>query len=40
VFCLNDTDSDAVTQARQLELMSWFLDAYFPVPSPYEKGPR
>lgn len=40
VFCLNDTDSDAVTQARQLELMSWFLDAYFPVPSPYEKEPR
>ncbi|GLY84860.1 stealth family protein [Actinoallomurus iriomotensis] len=37
VFCLNDTDSDAVTQARQLQLMSWFLDAYFPVPSPYEK---
>ena len=40
VFCLNDTDSDAVTQARQLELMGWFLDAYFPVPSPYEKEPR
>jgi hypothetical protein len=37
VFCLNDTDSDEVTQARQLSLMRWFLSAYFPVPSPYEK---
>jgi hypothetical protein len=38
VFCLNDTDSDEVAQARQLELMNWFLQAYFPVPSPYEKA--
>jgi hypothetical protein len=36
VFCLNDTDSDEVTQARQLELMDWFLQAYFPVPGPWE----
>lgn len=35
-FCLNDTDSDEVAQARQLRLMSWFLDAYFPVPCPFE----
>lgn len=36
VFCLNDTDSDQMAQAKQLDLMNWFLKAYFPVPSPYE----
>jgi hypothetical protein len=35
-FCLNDTDSDEVTQTKQLQLMSWFLEAYFPISSPYE----
>jgi len=38
VFCLNDTDSDDVAQARQLELMRWFLRSYFPVPSPFERS--
>ena len=36
VFCLNDTDSGEVDQAKQLQLMAWFLEEYFSVPSPYE----
>jgi hypothetical protein len=37
VFCLNDTDSDPGSFARQQVLMGDFLAAYFPVPSPWER---
>ncbi|MFI1965957.1 stealth family protein [Streptomyces pathocidini] len=35
-FCLNDTQSDESDIHGQLELLHPFLDAYFPLPSPYE----
>ncbi|MBO2448473.1 stealth family protein [Actinomadura barringtoniae] len=38
VFCVNDTESDAESQAVHKELTDRFLPAYFPVPSPYELG--
>lgn len=38
VFCLNDTVSDEQDIDAQQALLGPFLDAYFPVPSPYEKG--
>ncbi|MGK4580148.1 stealth family protein [Kitasatospora sp. HPMI-4] len=37
VFCINDTVSDRKDLPAQLELLQPFLDAYFPVPSPFEK---
>jgi hypothetical protein len=37
VYCLNDTDSDPGSFARQHVLMGDFLAAYFPVPSPWER---
>jgi hypothetical protein len=37
VYCLNDTDSDPGSFARQHLLMRDFLAAYFPVPSPWER---
>lgn len=36
-YCLNDTDSDPGSFARQHILMGDFLAAYFPVPSPWER---
>lgn len=36
VFCLNDTQSDETDIEDQLALLGPFLDAYFPLPSPYE----
>ncbi|MEU0810001.1 stealth family protein [Streptomyces sp. NPDC005970] len=38
VFCLNDTISGEQDIDAQQALLGPFLDAYFPVPSPYEKG--
>lgn len=40
VFCLNDTVSDATMLERQTKLLTWFLEAYYPVPSPFEKDRR
>jgi hypothetical protein len=37
VFCINDTESDAITFPKQHVLMQDFLDAYFPVAAPWEK---
>jgi hypothetical protein len=37
VFCLNDTASEQSEFARQHQLMNWFLDAYYPVPSEFEQ---
>nr|WP_234426776.1 stealth family protein [Streptomyces niger] len=36
VFCLNDTQSEETDLADQLALLRPFLEAYFPLPSPYE----
>ena len=36
-FCLNDTDNEGVDMVRQERLLSNFLQAYFPVKSPFEK---
>ncbi len=38
VFCLNDTDADDAAQIRQRDHLLWFLEAYFPLPGPYEKN--
>jgi hypothetical protein len=38
-FCLNDAFSTELDLASQNELLLPFLDAYFPVASPYEKQP-
>jgi hypothetical protein len=35
-FCLNDTDNAGVDMVRQERLLSEFLQAYFPVKSPFE----
>ncbi|MEV1330587.1 stealth conserved region 3 domain-containing protein [Micromonospora costi] len=37
VFCLNDAFSTEEDLARQLTVITPFLDTYFPVPSPWEK---
>jgi hypothetical protein len=36
-FCINDTFSEEEDIEAQNELLEPFLEAYFPVPSPYEK---
>ncbi|MFG2196343.1 stealth conserved region 3 domain-containing protein [Streptomyces sp. NPDC048639] len=36
VFCLNDTQSDEADITGQVALLHPFLDAYFPLPAPYE----
>ncbi|MGN9914828.1 stealth family protein [Micromonospora palomenae] len=38
VFCLNDAFSTEEDLAAQLSVLTPFLDTYFPVPSPWEKG--
>ncbi|MGW0082756.1 stealth conserved region 3 domain-containing protein [Streptomyces sp. NPDC003393] len=38
VFCLNDTTSTQAGQGPGQSVMSRFLDEYFPVPSPFERG--
>jgi hypothetical protein len=38
VFCINDTVSSHSDLPSQLALLQPFLDAYYPVPSPYEKS--
>ncbi|MGY0004524.1 stealth family protein [Micromonospora sp. I033] len=38
VFCLNDAYSTEEDLAAQLSVLTPFLDTYFPVPSPWEKG--
>lgn len=41
VFCLNDIDSSAGAEGAQLQrLVNDFLDAYFPLPSSFEKDVR
>ena len=37
-FCLNDAFSDESEIAGQLALLRPFLESYFPVPSPHERG--
>ncbi|GGY31130.1 stealth family protein [Streptomyces omiyaensis] len=37
VFCVNDTVSTEQEVGEQKDLITPFLEAYFPVPSPYEK---
>jgi len=39
VFCLNDTTSEPAEFARQTAMINWFLEGYFPVPSPFELTP-
>jgi len=42
-FCLNDAYSTEAELERQNQILGPFLDAYFPIPSPFEKpadGPR
>ncbi|MGV9319936.1 stealth family protein [Streptomyces sp. NPDC003660] len=36
-FCINDTLSDGLDVDRQTVMLRTFLDAYFPVPSPFER---
>ncbi|WP_338701565.1 stealth family protein [Streptomyces sp. Q6] len=36
-FCINDTLSDGRDVARQTAMLSRFLKAYYPVPSPFER---
>ncbi|MFF4649297.1 stealth family protein [Streptomyces sp. NPDC001380] len=38
-FCINDTFAEDEDVAEQDELLASFLEAYFPVPSPFEKSP-
>ncbi|MEV2241152.1 stealth family protein [Micromonospora sp. NPDC049891] len=38
VFCLNDAFSTEDDLAAQLKVVTPFLDTYFPVPSPWERG--
>jgi hypothetical protein len=40
VFCLNDTTSEAAQFARYTAMLKWFLEGYFPVPSPFEATPK
>ncbi|RAF67259.1 sugar phosphotransferase, partial [Burkholderia multivorans] len=37
VLCLNDTDSSPESQERLDEIVSWFLNEKFPLPSSFEK---
>ena len=37
VFCLNDHDSSRLTAASQRSVVRSFLDAYFPLPSSFER---
>ncbi|WP_037856116.1 stealth family protein [Streptomyces sp. NRRL S-340] len=39
-FCINDTLSDGHDTARQTAMLSAFLRAYYPVPSPFERKER
>lgn len=39
-FCINDTLSDGMDVARQTAMLRRFLDAYYPVPSPFEHKER
>ncbi|MEU6574187.1 stealth family protein [Streptomyces sp. NPDC046805] len=39
-FCINDTLSDGHDVARQTAMLSAFLQAYYPVPSPFERKER
>jgi hypothetical protein len=36
-FCINDTLSDGQDTERQTAMLRRFLDAYYPVPSPFER---
>jgi hypothetical protein len=36
-FCLNDTAGEAADPAEQARLLRWFLEAYFPLASPFER---
>ena len=38
VFCLNDHDSSRLDPIAQAKIVRDFLEAYFPLPSPFEKG--
>ena len=38
VFCLNDTVSTGEDVSEQKALITPFLDAYFPVPGPFERN--
>jgi hypothetical protein len=38
-FCINDTISDGHDVARQARLLNGFLEAYYPVPSTFERHP-
>lgn len=40
VFCLNDVDDGDVTAAEQALVIRAFLEAYFPVPGPFERRGR
>ncbi len=37
VFCLNDHDSSGLTDQHQLDVVSGFLERYFPLPSSFER---
>jgi hypothetical protein len=37
VFCVNDHDSSSLTTQRQLDIVTGFLDEYFPLPSSFER---
>ncbi|MQY09323.1 stealth family protein [Actinomadura macrotermitis] len=37
-FCVNDTEAGAESESSLLEMTERFLQAYFPVPGPYEIG--
>ncbi|MEV7612102.1 stealth family protein [Streptomyces sp. NPDC089799] len=39
-FCLADDDGDELSAAEQERAVAAFLEAYFPVPSPYEHRPE
>ena len=37
VFCLNDHDSSRLSPEEQARIVNRFLEAYFPLPSSFEK---
>jgi hypothetical protein len=37
VFCVNDHDSSCLTIQRQLDIVTGFLETYFPLPSSFER---
>ncbi|MGW1198178.1 stealth conserved region 3 domain-containing protein [Streptomyces sp. NPDC002536] len=39
-FCINDTVSDGVDTERQTRMVRRFLDAYYPIPGPFERTGR